>query len=325
MSGLFNNLGPLSGFANFNPGDDDLVRVVADKVDAVDSALGGNKLTGIYTCAHLRSDTDKVKDLTSIELSLIHGGSQSGKIDFTSLGLPSLGFLPKDAQKIDVNLSWSVNVRLITDGSGLRLAPAAGDVLELTLAATLTLPTSSFEVDLGALVVKATTITQPRFSGSLLVNVDDQGGSASFGPDAGFEAAWHLETRQPDHGRVRRSHHQLAAHSARREPRRTDDQGRAHEDRDGWVPERDPGRGRGDPRGHSPIRTVTSPMMEPIRIVRHLVGAHGRRRDDAAPHGGESNFPPEVREALEKLRLVDDVVSPSPATATRPTSAPSPS
>ena len=314
VSNVFSELGPLSGFNNFSPGDEDLVRVVADKVDAIDSALGGNKLTGTYTCGSSPCvpDTDKVKDLTSIELNLSHSGSQSGEIDFTSLGLPSLGFLPNDAQKIKVDLSWSVNVRLITDGSGLRLAPAQGDVPELTLGATLTLPTNSFKVDLGALVVKATTITQPQFSGSLLVNLNDQGGfSFGFGPDSGFKAGWHLETEDSplmgvsgnlnitwpltDSG-VNAGGLRIAVDNITIE---TDGFLGGIQDAAAAIRE-----------VSHPIRTVTSPMIEPIPGLSDISSAIGGgdvtmlKLMEAHP-----DFPPEVREALEKLRLVDDVVS----------------
>ena len=225
-------------------------------MDAVDSALGGNKLDGHL---HMRPiplvpDTDKVKDLTSIELSLIHGGSQSGKIDFTSLGLPSLGFL-KDAQKIDVNLSWSVNVRLITDGSGLVLAPAAGDVLELTRRDPHA-PTSSFEVDLGALVVKATTIPSHgsraacwSTSTTRVVGFGSAPTRASKPPGTSrpkTARSWACPAISPSTGRSS-SRVNPAGHMIKVEHMKIETDG---------SPERDPGRGRAirevttDPHGH---------------------------------------------------------------------------
>src|SRR5438874_8852743 len=41
---LFDALGPLSEFDNFSPSDDDPIKVVKDKVDSVDTALGGDAL-----------------------------------------------------------------------------------------------------------------------------------------------------------------------------------------------------------------------------------------------------------------------------------------
>jgi len=57
---------------------------------------------------------------------------------------------------------------------------------------TISLPTASFTVDLGALVVKATSPTvadKPTFGGHLLIDVADDGSfSFAFGPGSGFHA-----------------------------------------------------------------------------------------------------------------------------------------
>ena len=207
VPGVFNALGSLSGFNGFTPADDAFVKAIDDKVNQVDASLTGdnNFPDRVYMCGATackldtsQPDASKVASLTSVDLRLSVGSSASGDINFTSLNLPSIGFIPKDAQKLHVDLSWSMNVRLIADANGLRLAPVAS-APELDLGASISLPTSAFKIDLGALVVEATTPTpqdKPTFSGHLLVNVRNNGDiSFSFGNGSGFKAKWHLETK----------------------------------------------------------------------------------------------------------------------------------
>ena len=311
---MFDALGPLGGLNGFSPGDDDKVQVVIDKVEGIDSALGGDKLLDrIYTCgaAGCDPDSNKVKDITAIELRLAIGGSKNGDIDFSSLNLPSLGFLPKNAQKLHVDLSWSTNVRLIADANGLHLAPV-DNAHELTLGATITLPTSDFTIDLGALVVKATTDTKPQFKGSLLVDVGDDGGlSFGFGDDSGFKARWHLQTDKSPFmgvqgdldinwplagGGVNASaltikFENLSIETAEFLGKDIQDAAKAIRD------------------VTHPIRTVTSPLFEPIPGLSDLSAVLGGDDVTILRLMERAGFSPQVRDLLEKLRALDDAVS----------------
>ena len=205
LGNVFEELGPLSGFDGFAPADDAKVRVIDDKVNTLDGAIAGDNSfpTRTYTCgaAACNLDTNTVQQVTSIDLQFQVGGSASGDIDFDSLGLPSIGFaMPNgDNTKLHVDFSWSITARLVADTNGLHLAPSAdpNSPHELTLGATISLQNTSFLVNLGALKVRATEEKAPRFSGTLQVDVADNGDlSFGFRDGALFEARWGLKTEQ---------------------------------------------------------------------------------------------------------------------------------
>jgi len=192
ISGLFSKLSGLGGFDNFAPADTDKVQVVVDKVSQVAGGLGGT-LTATYQCGSGACDpgTNTVDQLTSVDLSLGIGASDSRKIPFSSLNLPSVGFGPV-GQELDVQLSWSVSINLTADANGLRMTPTPNTHM-LDLGVTITAPTAPFKVDLGALEVMATTLVAPSLHGHLYVDIDS-GGNPEFGfsPNTGFEAKWGL-------------------------------------------------------------------------------------------------------------------------------------
>lgn len=280
LPGLFDELDAFDALGGFNPGDTDKVQVVDDAIDAVDAALGGGKLVDrVYTCGQAACvlDTSEVQSVTRIEMRLAVGGSDSGKIGFDSLGLPSIGFLPKNAKQLDVDLSWSVNVKLIADADRLRLAPVT-DQHALTLGATLTLPTDAFNVDLGALVVEATTTKAARFSGQLQVDVKDDGGfDFGFGAGSGFNAEWKLETKDSPLMGV----HGTLAIAWPLDGRGVNPAGLTIEMRDvAFNAEQFVGQGMRDAVASlrtitHPIRTATSTMLEPIPGLSDMSDAIG--------------------------------------------------
>jgi Ca2+-binding RTX toxin-like protein len=315
LSGVFDALGPLAGFDNFSPIATDKVKVVDDKVNDVDNALGSGQLVDrVYTCgsAPCQLTTDTVDKLTAIQLRLAVGGSSSGDIDFTSLGLPSLRFLPKGAKQLHVDVSWSANVKLIVDGDGLRLAADDNDH-ELSLGATITLPTGDFTVDLGALVVKATTLTQPQFKGTLNVDADGNGGfNFSFGDDSGFHAGWHLQTEDSPlmgvQGDLKIDWNLGGAGVSDAGLRIAVDNVKI--DTKKFVGEGVQSAAADLREVTHPIRTATSPLMEPIPGLSDLSAAlNGEPVTMLRLMEEAESFPSDVRKMLTKLAAVDDVVS----------------
>ena len=327
IADLFEELDPLGGFANFNPGDEDPASVVSDKVSAVDGALGGGKLLdAVFTCGSAacqlddtKPDPSKVKDITEISFRLAIGGSDEDTIPFTSLGLPSIGFLPDDGD-LKVNLSWSVDVRIVADADGLRLAPAPGDTKELTLGATISLETDTFSVDLGALVVEAKTETDPRFSGQLQVDLNDDGSfSFGFGDNAGFSAAWKLETKDSPLPGVRGT----LAINWPLEGDGVNPSELSIEVKDIAINAKQfVGEGMQDAAAAirtitRPLRTATSPMMEPIPGLSDLSDAIGggevtmlKLMEQAKGASLSNPFPAtDVSTFLTRLQRLDDVVA----------------
>ena len=301
--------------------------MASDKVGAVDGALGGGKLLdAVFTCGSAacqlddtKPDPSKVKDITEISFRLAIGGSDEDTIPFTSLGLPSIGFLPDDGD-LKVNLSWSVDVRIVADADGLRLAPAPGDTKELTLGATISLETDTFSVDLGALVVEAKTETDPRFSGQLQVDLNDDGSfSFGFGDNAGFSAAWKLETKDSPIPGVRGT----LAINWPLEGDGVNPSELSIEVKDIAINAKQfVGEGMQDAAAAirtitRPLRTATSPMMEPIPGLSDLSDAIGggevtmlKLMEQAKGASLSNPFPAtDVSTFLTRLQRLDDVVA----------------
>ncbi len=170
VGGLFGDLDGFPAVEAINVGPDDLVEALDLEVEEAFGAAVAHTRT--YDCGGTPCvpSTNKVSELTEMRVHLtITGDAPTTDIPFTSIGLPSLGFVPEDAE-LNVDLGWTLNATLIADAEGLQLAPAAsGPELDLTAtieASAISPSTSDYLVDLGALKVRATTLEQPAFTGT---------------------------------------------------------------------------------------------------------------------------------------------------------------
>ena len=117
---VFKALDGLAGFNNFTVGNDAEISEIINKVQSVDGAMAAAEFSGLTIDCGGSCDGKHVGDVQSIRFVLTAQGSKTGEVPFTSLGLPSVGFLPQGGT-LDVGLNWSINVGVVADGSGLRL------------------------------------------------------------------------------------------------------------------------------------------------------------------------------------------------------------
>jgi Ca2+-binding RTX toxin-like protein len=312
LPGLFDALGPLGGFNNFAPTDEQTIKDIDDKLNQVDGLLtAGDLVDRQYTCGDSPCALDtKVPFLTSLSFRLTVSGSKVDDIDFTSLGLPSMGFVPGGG-KLRVDLSWSVNVKFIADANGLRLAPV-DNAHELTLGATISLPIAPFKVDLGALVVKATADTPPQFKGELQVDIDNNGAfTFGFGTPSGFDAKWHLITENSPLMGVQGDLHISWALGGPGVPSGglTIAVENVEIETSKFVGEDLAEAARDLRQLTHPIRTVTSPLLEPIPGLSDLSSVLGgdpvtmlRIMEKV------QNWPPDIRTMLTRIATVDDAL-----------------
>lgn len=315
---LFAELDDLSGFNGITANADDLIEVVVGKIDAISGPAGSGWLpVRTFMCGNVECvpSTDVVSALTSIRLGLSLSGSETTDFAFDDIGLPSLGFIP-EGQILQAELAWTITATLVADTEGLTLG--SGDGPELDLEATITAPTGDYVVNLGAMKVRATSTTQPAFTGHLLIDVTEDGSfDFSFGPDTGFAAAWHLATEDSplmgiegdlvidwplagpgvDPGELTITVEDIVMDTSQFIGE--DLQAAAASLRDITRP----------------LRTATSPMMEPIPGMSDfsaiLPGGGDvtmlRLMELAESVSGEDKA--ELRIAIERLLLIDDVVS----------------
>ncbi|HEX2382370.1 MAG TPA: calcium-binding protein, partial [Acidimicrobiales bacterium] len=312
IPGVFEQLSGLSQFAGFNADDDQTAQVITDKINAVDGALDHVDLSDPVYCGGTCNKDTKVADVTSIQFRVSATDDRPpGEVSFTSLGLPSMSFLPKGG-KLTVDLNWSVNVDVIADANGLRMVPIAGQHA-LVLDAHITLPTDPFTVNLGALKVEATSTTQPGFHGKLTVDVDNAGAFSYGFDDAGFKADWHLKTKDDSpltgietdldiNWLLSGPHVNTSGLNIKLDHIKVDARKLVGEDLADAA---------GDLRDViHPIRTATSPLLEPIPGLSDLSNVIQQGDVSMARlaqyAGGEDGT--NLRKTLERIVLVDDVL-----------------
>jgi Ca2+-binding RTX toxin-like protein len=183
------DLSALDGVTAADADEPSQVAAVFDDIDGMSATL----MCGAVECTDA---THNVVDISAIDLVLDLTDSKGDDTthSFTSLNLPSLGFLPQGAGHLDIDLTWTLKIGLHVTADDITLStPSGGHMFEL--GAKIKAPTGNPTVNLGVLVVEARTDIAPLFEGTLYVDIDPDG-NLDFGflPGAKFEAKWHLHT-----------------------------------------------------------------------------------------------------------------------------------
>ena len=278
--------------------------------------------------------THDVANISAIDLDLDLGIEPDDALkdtshDFNSINLPSLGFLPKDAGKLDVAISWSLHVLLHVTADKITVSkPADSHMLELTT--NIKVPDADFRVDLGALIVQATTPDKtkaPNFTGTLYVDMDSEGNlDFGFAPGARFEALWHLDAADasPLKGVIADLHILWKLGSVTDAGVDPTDLSLKLEKVEIETSEFVGGDIKTAANAlrdiTHPIRQVTSPMLEPIPGLSELSSAVGNGdvtmfkimglAKGVDPTGGATTFPYEQLEtALKRVQVLDDIAN----------------
>ena len=117
LEDVFAGLAGLGGFGSFTPGNDAAVSVITERIRSVDMALGGTNQDQLSNIDIACGECTSIGDVTSIRFRVTVQGDKTGAVPFTSLGLPSIGFLPRGGT-LDVGLGWTVDVGIVADAQG---------------------------------------------------------------------------------------------------------------------------------------------------------------------------------------------------------------
>ncbi|MEY2477885.1 MAG: hypothetical protein QOG87_3200 [Actinomycetota bacterium] len=316
LPGVFGALDKLSDLGASTWNDGDKASVIATRVEAVDGTMPLVELgTPALTCGAAPCAPDStVAQVTAIAFSVSAHDKKDGEIGFGKLPLPSISFLPKDAE-LDVVLDWAVNLNVVAElNKPVRIEGADGP--DLLLDASVTLPVDPDEpglsVDLGVLKVEAKAVDPPGFRGKITAELAGAGAAPTFGFDAGVSAIWHLATTEdsplegvsgdlkinwpltggdisPDGLTITLEN--MKINTARLVGEQLSEVTSALREIT------------------SPLRKATSPFMEPIPGL----------SDASAALGGDpvsilriaettAGFNPDIRKALEKLIVIDDAL-----------------
>ena len=323
---LFTKL-DLSALDEITVTDDQEPSVVADAIGNIDGLSGKLWCGDGVECNDASYD---VVNISAIDLVLdldIDPGDPAGKDathDFTSLNLPSLGFVPQDAGKLDIQLDWAFKIGFHVTADKITLSTPSGEHM-FTLHAVIKAPSGDPEVNLGVLVVGARSDIDPVFDGTLFVDMDAEGNlDFGFAPGAHFEAKWHLAAKEEsplrgvigdlrirwDLGAVTDAGVDPANFKITLENVQIETSKFVGEDiQEAAKALRDVTR---------PIRQVTSPMLEPIPGLSELSSAVGNGdvtmfkimglAKGVDPTGGATTFPYEQLEtALKRIQVLDDI------------------